>query len=116
VVIDDENVFGVRTRPNEDDAPLLVDSDGVIFFEVRTKPLKVIRRGVAEVVNRNGSVDLDQTTQGTLLHVRVQRADSPAFEEALGFLTPEALDHAFKVTEIGYFGEQKSQSFPSLSF
>jgi hypothetical protein len=59
VVIEDGNVLGVHSRPNEDDAPLLVDSDGVILVEFPAKSLKVIRRGVTEVVQRNGSVNLD---------------------------------------------------------
>jgi hypothetical protein len=50
VVIDDGNVLGVRSRPNEDDAPLLIDSDGVILVELTAKFLKVIRRGLTEVV------------------------------------------------------------------
>lgn len=45
VVIEDGNVLGVHSRPNEDDAPLLVDSDGVILVEFPAKSLKVIRRG-----------------------------------------------------------------------
>jgi hypothetical protein len=111
VVVDDGNVFGVHTRPNEDDAPLLVDSDGVKLVEVPAKFLKVIRRGLTEVVKRHGSVDLNQTTQGTLLNFRVQLPGPPAFEKALGFLVPEALDHVFKVTGNGYFGDNNCSPF-----
>jgi hypothetical protein len=96
VVIDDGDVLGVGSRPNEDDAPLLVDSDGVILFEVPAKSLKVIRRGLTEVVKRYSSVDLHQTTQGALLNVRVELPDPAPFEKALCLLVPEALDHALK--------------------
>jgi len=74
----------------------LVDSDGVILFELSAQSLKVIRRGLTEVVKRHGSMDLDQTTQGTLLNVRAQLSDSPAFKKALSFLVPEARDHDSK--------------------
>jgi hypothetical protein len=111
VVIDDGNVLGVRSRPNEDDAPLLVYSDGVILFEVPAQSLKVIRRGLTEVVKRHGSVDLHQTTQGTLLNVRVQLPGLPPFEKALGLLVPEALDHVAKVTGSGYIGDNNCSPF-----
>ena len=84
----------------------LVDSDRMILFEVAAKSLKVIRRGLAEVFQRHGSVDLDQTTQGALLDIRVQLPDSPAFKKALGFLVREALDHCRKKTGIDYFGDK----------
>jgi hypothetical protein len=96
VVIDDGNVLGVRTRPNEDDAPLLVDSDGVKLFEVPAKLFEVIRRRLTQVVKRHGSMDLNQTSQGTLLNVRGQLPDSPTLEEALGILVAEPLDHPRK--------------------
>jgi len=105
VVIDDGNVLGVRSGPKEDDSPLLVDSDGVVLFEVPAKSLKLIRRGLTEVVKRHGSVDLDQTTLGTLLNVRVQLPGPLPFEKALGLLVPEALDHGTKVTGFGYIGD-----------
>ncbi len=78
----------------------------MILFEVAAKSLKVIRRGLAEVFQRHGSVDLDQTTQGALLDIRVQLPDSPAFKKALGFLVREALDHCRKKTGIDYFGDK----------
>jgi hypothetical protein len=34
VVVDDLNVRGVSLVPLEDDAPLLVDADAVVFFPV----------------------------------------------------------------------------------
>jgi len=93
VVVDKGKVLGVRTRPNEDDAPLLVESDGVILFEVPAKLLEVIRRRLTQVVKRHGSMDLNQTSQGTLLNVRGQLPDSLTLEESLGILVAETLDH-----------------------
>jgi hypothetical protein len=64
VIVDDANVVGVTIAPRKDDAPLLVDADGMEACQVTGKGLEAIAGRHSEVLQGNSSVQSVELSQG----------------------------------------------------
>lgn len=53
-------VFGTGWRPLEDDAPLLVDADGIVTGEIALEGFEPITRRDCHIVEVSGVVQLDE--------------------------------------------------------
>ena len=93
VVINDLDVIGIPAPPDEADAPLIVDSDGILARTITTQFLKPVSRRNAQVLDPVRRVDHGQLAQGRPLQIGGQFPDGPAMEQILSPLIPKAFDH-----------------------
>ncbi len=92
MIIDDADLGGSEVGPTEDDAPLVVDADGMKTDEITAERLETVSRRHGEILKDAGTVHLDELAQGD----PADRAEAPAFlgeEEFLGLAVGEGLDH-----------------------
>ncbi len=64
MVIDDGNLIRSRVRPAEDNAPLVVDTDGMETRQVALKRFQTVTGGNREVMEGASLVQLDELPQG----------------------------------------------------
>ena len=64
MVIDDGDLFRSGVRPPEDNAPLVVDTDGMETRQVALKGFQTITGGNRDVMEGASLVQLDQLPQG----------------------------------------------------
>jgi len=72
VVIDDFDIPGVAVIPFEADSPLIIDSDAVLAFPVILQLLEAIAWRDSEVIEADGSMDLEEFSQGHPVDLRRQ--------------------------------------------
>ena len=69
VVIANFDVMGVPASPLKTNAPLFVDSDGVLAFTVSLEGFEVITRRASEILNHIRGFDVTHLPQGYRLNV-----------------------------------------------
>ncbi len=72
MVIDNFDIPGVAVLPFEADSPLIIDSDAVLAFPVILQLLEAIAWRDSEVVEADGSVDLEKFSEGHPVDFRRQ--------------------------------------------
>jgi hypothetical protein len=93
VVIDDFDLMRSIFLPTETNAPLVIDSDGVLAFAVSLESLQTVAGRDGEVFEFGDRMELSQFSQGDTLDVRRKRAGFPFTEEEGGLLAGEGTDH-----------------------
>lgn len=97
MVIGNGDLGGAEIGPAENDAPLVVDADGMPAGPVAPEQFEAITRRDAEVVQLAGAVHLDQLAQG---HPTDGREAPVLFlvEKLLGVGIGKGLNHALRWT------------------
>lgn len=93
VVIDDFNLVRAIVFPAETDAPLVVDSDGVLAFAVSFESLQTVAGRDGEVFEIGDSVELGKFPQRNTLDIGRERTGFPFAEQDGGLLAGEGTDH-----------------------
>ena len=83
----------VGCRPDETDAPLIVDPDTVLAFAFAFQRLQPVGRRNAEIIQLVGIVQHTQFSPGDGLNVPWEPARDFAFPYLLGLPVPEARDY-----------------------
>lgn len=89
----DLDKVGIPAVPAEADAPLVVDADAVLAGAVSGELFEAVAGWDAEVGERFGGVEDEQLPEDATLEVGGPAPDGAPFEELLGVVVPEALDH-----------------------
>jgi len=93
MVVGDLDGVGVAAGPPEADAPLVVDADAVLTGPVSGELLEPVAWRDAEVGERLGGVQDEEFPAGAALEVGRPAPAGAPFEELLGVVVTEALDH-----------------------
>lgn len=93
MVIDDLDLVRTVFPPADADAPLVVDSDGVLAFAVSLEDFQAVAGRDGEMFEFSDRVELGQYPQCNALDVRRERAGFPFTEEEGGLLAGEGTDH-----------------------
>lgn len=93
MVIDDGHFFGTSFGPDEDDAPLVVDTNGVIVGEVAFESFESIAEGDSHVVEFRGLIELNELPERNSGDVS-EWAALLVVEKFFGVRTVEGLNHA----------------------
>ena len=93
VIIDDLDLVRTVFPPAEANAPLVVDSDGVLAFAVSLESFQTVAGRDGEMFEFGDCMELGQFPQGYTLDVRRERARFPFTEEEGGLLAGEGTDH-----------------------
>lgn len=91
MVVDDLYIGGAFCRPDEADAPLLVDADAVLSLSVVPQGLQAVAGRGLQVIKNCRPVELRQLAQRGSLNVH-PAFDALALIEGLGVFALEALD------------------------
>ena len=92
VIINDFYVQRFAIVPSETETPLLVDADAPLTHAVSLKGLQPISRRIAQVLNRQRSVELTQLSQRPVLNIAWKLAATLALPDALGLFVGERPD------------------------
>jgi hypothetical protein len=98
VVVDDLDILGASIRPNEADAPLLIDSDAMLAGAIILEGFKLIAGRHSQVAQHLGIVQHSQLPQRGLLDILWQLPAEFATPYPLGLGTPETDDHEGTIT------------------
>lgn len=92
MIIPDSDIGGALLGPSEDDAPLVIDTDGVVASELSLEGLKSIAWRHGEVMENARAVHLDQLAKGDTCEGS-ESAILLCMEEFVGILVGKRLDH-----------------------
>lgn len=98
MIVGDLDLMGVVVFPDEDDPPLLVDTDAVMGAKVSGEFFKTVAGRDAEVIQFRGCMKLIQFDLGACLNVSGQLATGFEIENLPGFSIGEAFDHPGTIT------------------
>ena len=87
--------------PQEDDPPLLVDTDAVAVFQGAGEFFKAVAGWHAEVIEFGGSMQLVELHLGAMLDLAGKLAAPHQAEDLLGIGIGKAFDHAAQPTTTG---------------
>jgi hypothetical protein len=93
VVIDDFNIMGSVGFPEEANAPLIVNADGVLPFAVALEGFQSVAGRDGKVAEFGDGMELGEFPQGNTLDVWREWPGSPILEEGGGFPANEGADH-----------------------
>lgn len=95
MVIDDLDIVGILIAPPKADAPLIVDSNGMLTGAVSLERFKAEAR-ILEVVKRSNSVEQSDPTLGSSLE-GLEPRDPMTLEQAFRVLRGEGSNHMISV-------------------
>jgi hypothetical protein len=91
VVIDDLDIDRTFSRPDEADAPLVIDADAVLAPSIFLERLKMVSRRDPKILEHRRPVKLRKFAKGRALDVDPAANASP-FKQRFGVLALESLD------------------------
>lgn len=95
MLVDDLNVRRALLRPDEADAPLIVDPDGMLPGTFAPQLLKVISGQKTQVLDNHGCVQRREHCPGSLDQIRGKTLAETVSERSGGELPLSAHDHRF---------------------
>lgn len=101
MVVDDFNLFGISSGPNEADAPLVIDADAVLTLTVAREGFEPVAGRKLQKIELHGGVEQLKSGQRPFLDVGRQPPGAGAFPKAGRFGAGEALDHTAKLAPTG---------------
>lgn len=102
MVVFDADVFGALLAPDESDAPLQVDADGVLAFAISVQRVQTIGWREAESFESGGSSKFAEFAKRSILNLDRQLARRLAIPDFLGILVGETLNHISSVTYLRF--------------
>jgi hypothetical protein len=93
MVIGDLDLSGVVSLPAEDNAPLLVDTDGMETFQGSAQDFQAVPWRLAEIFKGFGFVNSDEFVIGPLLNIARELAGIFEVENLPALAVPEAQNH-----------------------
>jgi hypothetical protein len=97
VIIHDFYIVGISALPAEADSPLVVDPNAVLALSITAEFLEAIRWWNTKVIKRLRSVQYQELSQRYPLK-GPENPGMPPFEDFLGLLAAESLDHELIIT------------------
>jgi hypothetical protein len=95
VIVDDLHIGGPLCRPDEADAPLLIDAYAVLSLPITLQRFEAVARRHLQIVKNCRSVQLRKLAKGRPFDVH-PTLHALSLEEGLGVLALEALDRHAK--------------------
>ena len=102
MVVDDFDLFGVRAGPDKANAPLVVDTDGMLAGTIALQGLEPVARREPQEGKFDGGIDELKFGEGPLLDIRRKTTGAGAVPEFFSLGAREALDHRGKLRSPGY--------------
>jgi hypothetical protein len=94
MIVSNLDVMSVALAPSKTDPPLIVDADAIFARSLAGQLLRSVAWRTAKVFQRLGSIQDQQLPERSPLQLGGPPANGLPFEDLLGVLVPEALDHA----------------------
>ena len=102
MVIGDFHFACVICLPTENNAPLVVDTNGMVSGEISSQEFQTVSRRIAEVVEGFRRMDRYQLVIRTLLDFLWNFAGKGQIENLLALLVSEAKNHGHKILKFAY--------------
>lgn len=102
MIVFDADVFGALLAPDESDAPLQVDADGVLAFAISVQRVQTIGWREAESFESGGSSKFAEFAKRSILNLDWQLARRQAIPDFFGILVGETLNHISSVTYLRF--------------
>jgi hypothetical protein len=102
MVIGDFHFGGAACFPTEDDAPLLVDADGMEAVQVPAERFKAVSWRITEVIEGFGFMDGDELVIGAFLNFAGKFAGKLQIENLRALFVSQAQNHRRKLLKSAY--------------
>jgi hypothetical protein len=93
MIVNNLDSFRPIRAPHQADAPLSVDSNGILAQTIATQRLETISWGHAQIVTGQRPVEIAEFPTGRVLYVARQFPTTLSVKDPLGFWAPEGLNH-----------------------
>jgi hypothetical protein len=97
MIVNDFDILGTGVRPNEADAPLVVDPDTVLSDAIATQQFQPVSRRRSKITQRLGVMELPQFALSNPLQIGPQPPGEASVEQRLGILIGKRADHPLAV-------------------
>jgi hypothetical protein len=107
MVVGDFHLGGAISFPVENDAPLVIDADGMEAIQLPPESLQAVPWRVAEVIEGVGFMDGDELVIGTFLNFARKFTGELQMKNLFTLFVPEAQNHGGKLLKTAYKHKRK---------